>query len=154
MNDIFVLSLVNSDQLCLIDSWRVEDVVKYKWKIDKRGYIYRKVCETVRGFLHQHIFKKRFLDHINRLKWDNRECNLRRATASNQGCNRDKFPGKYTSKYKGVSLAHNNKWSARITKNRKTIYIGLFTSEIEAANAYNKQAISLHENFANLNIIC
>jgi hypothetical protein len=40
---------------------------------------------------------------------------------------------------------------ARIGLNGKIIHIGYFTSEVEAAKAYNEKAIEYYGEFANLN---
>ena len=56
------------------------------------------------------------------------------------------------SKYKGVSK-HQKIWRARIRYNKKEIYIGGFSSEIEAAKAYNNKAFELWGENAYLNKI-
>jgi len=67
-----------------------------------------------------------------------------------------KKTGKPTySKYKGVSFRPDTaKWYAHIKVNYKKIHLGYFTSEIDAAKAYN-EAASEHfgENYSSFNII-
>lgn len=59
-----------------------------------------------------------------------------------------------TCSYKGVSyVKKDNQYRARIVYKRKEIHLGSFTSEIDAALAYNKKAIELLGNKAKLNII-
>lgn len=93
------------------------------------------------------------VDHINRDSLDNRKCNLRYATRSQNNANRNPSK-KGSSKYLGVMFEKDrNKWSARIRKDGKGKRLGCFDSEIEAAIAYNNAALILHGDFANLNII-
>jgi hypothetical protein len=59
-----------------------------------------------------------------------------------------------TSKYKGVSWdAKAQLWRARIQVENKTVYLGRFKSEQDAAIAYNKKAKEMHGAFAVLNCI-
>ena len=54
--------------------------------------------------------------------------------------NPDDYKPKFTSKYKGVYFnKRDNKWVARITINGKTKYLGSFTTEIEAHQAYQSK---------------
>jgi hypothetical protein len=93
------------------------------------------------------------VDHINGNRLDNRPCNLREATASQNSANSKSRKGS-TSKYLGVCWSKNHgKWIACITTNGKTHHIGLFESEIEAAIAYNKAAKNTHGVFARPNVI-
>lgn len=94
------------------------------------------------------------VDHINHNTLDNRKCNLRICTNSeNQRNTRSRRNS--TSKYKGVQYRKDSKkWRARITcteKGYRDFNIGTFCSEIEAAKAYNKKARELFGEFAFLN---
>lgn len=59
-----------------------------------------------------------------------------------------------TSRYKGVYLQKKSgKWLSAIKKDGKKFFIGSFIFENEAALAYNKKAVELFGEYANLNII-
>jgi hypothetical protein len=49
------------------------------------------------------------------------------------------------SKYIGV-VPYDERWRAYITHNKKQIFLGTFTTELEAANAYNTKAAELNTN--------
>lgn len=69
------------------------------------------------------------IDHINRIKNDNRICNLRAVTHQQNNFNRGNV--------KGYSWQNDvNKYRADIRLNNKTIYLGLYNTEQEARNAY------------------
>jgi hypothetical protein len=91
---------------------------------------------------------KEQLDHINRIKSDNRISNLRECSPRENSYN-TKGQNK-TSKYKGVSL-DNNKWKAQIRINGIKTTIGRFNTEIEAAKAYDEKAKEFQGDFAVLN---
>ena len=65
--------------------------------------------------------------------------------------NKAKITTKTTSKYKGVWK--ESKWRTGIRHNYKTIHLGSFETEAEAARAYNAKATELFGEFANLNIV-
>ena len=68
--------------------------------------------------------------------------------------NREKQSGMYSSKYKGVCWDKSrNKWLANTQFNRKSIFIGYYDIEEDAALAYNKKATELFGEFACLNEI-
>jgi len=92
-----------------------------------------------------------FVDHIDGNGLNNQRNNLRFATPSQNQWNRKSFGG--ASQFKGVSIHHTGKWVARMVKNKKTVYIGFFTTETAAAMAYNAAAIIHHGPFAKLNNI-
>jgi hypothetical protein len=57
-----------------------------------------------------------------------------------------------SSKYKGVTyLKKLDKWQAQIEINYKSIYLGIFLFEEEAAIAYNEAALHHFGEFAVLN---
>ena len=91
------------------------------------------------------------VDHANHDTLDNSINNLRAATVSqNQMNKRSKKAA--TSKHLGVSwYKRYEKWKAGIHTEGKTIHLGYFTSETEAAQAYNTAAAKHFGEFANLN---
>jgi len=99
------------------------------------------------------------VDHKNGNGLDNRKSNLRICTKAQNNANRKaKKNGK--SKYLGVSvqsyktlIGETTLYTAAIKKDKKTYYLGSYKCENTAALAYNKKAMELHGNFANLNII-
>lgn len=93
-----------------------------------------------------------YVDHHNHNTLDNRRQNLRVCSSSQNVANSLKTKNKTTSKYKGISwnkLA--KKWHAYIMQNYRRIHIGLFTSEVQAAKAYDTKARELFGEFAYTN---
>jgi hypothetical protein len=87
------------------------------------------------------------VDHINHNGLDNRRCNLRVCTRTQNQANSK--PRKKSSKYKGVSWSNSeNKWRAFIRINGKGKTIGRFDSELDAAEAYNNEAKKCFGEFA------
>jgi len=90
------------------------------------------------------------VDHINHVRTDNRVCNLRWASTSQNQMNRKKSWG--SSKFKGVSFdRRKRKWGADLKKDGKKRRMGYFESEEEAAKAYDEKARELFGDFAWLN---
>ena len=94
-----------------------------------------------------------FIDHIDGNGCNNQKSNLRICTCLENAWNVK--PRKNTSsKYKGVYYhSQSRKWQARINKNKKAYYLGLFETEEAAAEAYNNAATELFGEFARLNEI-
>lgn len=91
------------------------------------------------------------LDHIDMNKTNNRLSNLRKATRSQNNANSVKTRG--VSKYKGVHLGRGkvNPWSAKISVNCERFYLGGFSTQEEAAQAYNTAALKHFGVFARTN---
>lgn len=90
-----------------------------------------------------------FVDHINGDTTDNRMCNLRKVTASQNRCNCAASRTRtHNSSFKGVEKKSNGTFSAtlRLTENG-------FVTELEAAEAYNRMAIAHQGEYARLNVI-
>jgi len=105
--------------------------------------------------MHQMILeapKGMVVDHINIDGMDNRSANLRAATRAQNSRNRKKFSTPCSSKYKGVSWHKSSlKWQTRIIFEKRTIHLGTFKNEIDAAKAYDEAAKKYHGEFACLN---
>lgn len=147
----------------IVDPADYERLKGYKWFVRtgvKSFYAFRHgptqyLSKGRYVYMHQEILKVpegMVADHINHDGMDNRRANLRAATRAQNLRNRKKFAKSGTSKYKGVSLKKDNgKWSARIAIDNKTIFLGNFDNEIDAAKAYDEGAKKYHGEFACLN---
>lgn len=96
------------------------------------------------------------VDHINGNGLDNRRMNLRIATPRQNTGNRRPCGGG-VSRFKGVYLdRRSGRWQAAIGQRHKGIktqkHLGSFGSEIEAAQAYDREAVLRYGEFANLNL--
>ncbi len=90
------------------------------------------------------------VDHINGDGLDNRRCNLRLATGSQNQHNRRKGSG--SSRYKGVYWnKRERKWRASVQITGKNLHAGYFKREIDAARAYDRMALYYFRNRALLN---
>lgn len=88
------------------------------------------------------------IDHINGDQQDNRICNLRIASRSQNNHNTG-APKNNKSGVKGVSWdSRLKRWFACISINNKTKYLGIFKSIDEAAEAYQAALVSQAGEFA------
>ena len=140
--------------LSLIDAEDAEELSRVKWRSMAGRHQVRAVRTTPRDeqckqqtiLMHRHISKPlpdQEVDHRDQhihfdyKVVDNRRQNLRNVTKSQNHANQRKMLG--SSCYKGVSwYKRYEKWMSQITVNRRRIYLGLFTSQLEAAHAYNQ----------------
>lgn len=89
------------------------------------------------------------VDHTDHNGLNCQRNNIRSATHTQNCTNRTAYG---SSKYLGVSLSTDKKaWQSNITIDGKIQYLGRFKSEEEAARRYDKKAVELHGEFANLN---
>jgi hypothetical protein len=92
---------------------------------------------------------KQFVDHINGNNKDNRLCNLRFATITENGMNR-RIAKNNTSGTKGVSFDKSrNKWHAHIKIDRVKIFIGRYKTLEEAKLARYEKAKEVFGEFIN-----
>lgn len=110
----------------------------------KNIYMHRQIMQTPPGMQ---------TDHRDGDGLINCRENLRNCTHSQNQRNQRPQKG-VTSEHKGVSWNEKTKkWIAQIKANGKQKYLGSFTSELDAASAYNAAALKYHGEFARLNII-
>lgn len=146
------VNLINSEAKAIVSDIDFDKVVPYKWSLSSNGYV-RATINKKRLFLHKFLINGKIIDHINGNPLDNRRENLRIASYTQNSANRFKKVG--LSIYKGVTFAstenRRKKWKASLEYYGKTVFIGRFLTEEEAAIAYNKKAIEIWGEYAVLN---
>lgn len=146
----------------LVDAEDLEWLSQWKWyfntsKKSKTGYAvtngsYVKGKRLPKIQMHSMILGEP-ADHKNGNGLDNRRKNLRSASKFEQAYNKGVHKHKKTKGCKGVSIVKNRNgvpsyWIARITVEKKRIYLGTFKNHIAASRAYVKAAKKYHGEFA------
>jgi len=135
-------------KVALVDDEDYEELSEYKWYALKVGNTFYAVRNSTKqenesGYpaticMHRQILgiilSPLQVDHINGGGFDNRKSNLRITT---QRQNRQNLHIKQSSIYPGVCWNKgHNKWQACIRINGKQKYLGYFSTELEAFQAY------------------
>jgi hypothetical protein len=146
-------------KVALVDDEDFEWLSKFKWfawrPTQSRVY-YARAHKPGSGECGLSLYMHRLIlpeapevDHINSDGLDNRRENLRAVSRGQQMRNiRKRSDSKH--EFKGIGKI-GNKWEARIRVDGVRYYIGLFSSQKEAAIAYDTKAKELHGEFAKLN---
>ncbi len=146
-------------KVAIVDDEDYKWLKKWKWCFmpmeNVVGYAYRKIgIKSI--LLHRVILKPNngeIIDHVNMCGLDNRKCNLRVCSHSQNKANRN-APSNNTSGYKGITWSEKRKkWQAKIQIDSRTIPLGRFLTKEEAALAYNKALAKHFGEFARLNQI-
>lgn len=142
----------------LVDDEDFELVSKIRWHLHKgaktnyaRGWDQKTNANI---YMHRLILsvkdKSITIDHIDHNGLNNQRQNIRTATLSQQRKNSTPIG---ISKYLGVTYDKSRgKWKSSICINGKTIHLGRFASEEEAAKARDIAAIKYHGKWANINL--
>ncbi len=145
---------LKTGETAFVDDTDFEVLKNYKWYLSNSGsaqtYVQRKSYHIGHFILTDYGSKHTNfeVDHINRNPLDNRRCNLRLCTKTQNAQNRKKRSG-CKSFFKG--LFFNKKtdlWQTRITINKKRISLGYFKNELDAALAYDSAALKYFGEFA------
>lgn len=139
----------------------------YRWKISKDGYAisnarYKKMGlfsgMTIHKIIKHPTKSGRYInvDHIDGNKLNNTRGNLRVCTHEENMRNRKVqemyAKKKKVSKYKGVTWNKGKKvWEARISIEKKYLYLGSFSNELAAANCYNYWSDYYYKDFSRPN---
>lgn len=156
------IKLTNSDKVALVDDDGALLIGDRKWLLTHTGYpatgYYNPKAKQSGPVLMHRILMDcpagMCVDHINRDRMDNRLCNLRIVSRTENNQHSKARSTKTTSRFKGVCLMRNTKyvlskpWKVQISAHGKTHRIGYFALEIDAARAYDEAAIRLHGEFA------
>lgn len=154
------IQLTNTDLYVLIDDEDFDMINKHNWYVHNYNGIYnyaetKSTKNKKKSMIKMHRLilnaqKGQLVDHINHNTLDNRKENLRICTSSENSQNRQRVWGR--SSFKGVRWHKGTgKWHSRIMFNKKGISLGLFSSEEDAARAYDEAAKKYFGEFACLN---
>lgn len=137
-------------QVTVFDKILLEPILEKRWYAQRMssGIFYavtavnkRKIMmHTEIMMLYGDFLIGREVDHIDHNTLDNRKCNLRVVTHSQnmKNCN---IRINNKSGYVGVILTKSGKYRAQITSNGIAYYLGTFSCPIQAAKKYNEMAI-------------
>ena len=144
-------------RVCLVDDADLPALVGYKLYSSKPASVWYVSIRSpgakpkTQMYLHKFLTGFRRTDFRNGNGLDNRRSNLRRCTQlenlRNSARHRDA-----TSKFKGLTFyKKRNRWVARIHAGGRRIWGGQYKTELEAALAYNKLALTHFGEFARVN---
>lgn len=149
--------------MALVDDEDFDDLARFTWnaltrKSDDLVYATSRLGRVgvVPLYMHRYLLqvdgRSVYVDHINGDGLDNRRCNLRIATNSQNQANNRPQSRPMASRFKGVSWHGRDRlWRASIKVNQKVIGLGYFKVEEDAARAYDAAAVRYFGEFARPN---
>jgi len=144
-------------KVALVDDADFEWLNQWKWHACKGTRTYYAKRESPTILMHREILGLKFgdgieTDHRNGDGLDNRRENLRKCTNAENCHNRVHLCSRKSSIYKGVNWdKRKQKWQARTRYEGKSIFLGYYDSEIDAARAYDRAALKYFGEFAKPN---
>lgn len=152
--------ILKNGEICHVDDDWFIYLNQWNWKLSKKdGYAVRNGRKSDGDMWNKKIWmhrvingtpKNKITDHINGNKLDNRKENLRTVDGKQNMYNKKPVKGS-SSVYKGVFRLPDGKFEVSIKINSKSVYIGKYSNEEAAANAYNLKAKELFGEYAWLN---
>lgn len=152
---------LSQGKVAIVDDEDYDYLNQWKWHASMVNGVLKYAARTIRKdrrkiTIRMHTFimgtpKGMDTDHINHNGFDNRRCNLRICSRS-QNLQNSQVMRKTSTNFKGIywNKVHR-KWLVSIKVNHQRVFIGLFESETEAANAYDEAAKKYYGEFANTN---
>ncbi len=156
---------LTKNKFAIVDPGDFEYLNQFKWHLHSKGYASRNIrlkenWKKRKNILmhrvvlerHGHDLSGLVSDHINRDKLDNRSINLRAVTLAQNRFNSN-FKNSSSSVFNGVHETSNKKkWRASIGRAGKSVHLGYFANEEDAAKAYDSAAINYFGEFAKGNL--
>lgn len=144
----------------VVDDWLYDVLSRFEWRAitnGRSGKVYAAVRNPIDTTKMVHMSRlilgltdtRKEVDHANQNALDNRSCNLRVATRTQNEWNKQPYK-RNKSGYKGVILSRGS-WRAQIQAYGIISYLGTFPTAEAAARAYDAEATKLHGEFAWLN---
>ena len=148
-------------QNVFVDDEDFEMLSKFNWNPfghKKQYFVSRNKSENKMIYMHRILIgaeEGQIVDHINGHPFDNRKCNLRICTQTENHMNQKIQQRKKSSMFKGVGF-HKwaNKFRVYIKINQKATQFGLFDNQHDAAFAYDMKAFELFGRFTRPNLSC
>lgn len=141
-------------QVALVDDDDYEYLSRFNWYCGSDGYAQRAFQGDKKIFMHRVVNctpPGYETDHINRNKLDNRKCNLRTCSNTENQLNKP-VQKNNLSGYRGVCFSKKyGFWQAYISINHRVKWLGYFKDPIEAARAYDKKAFATYGKLVYLN---
>lgn len=149
----------------MVDDADYEELSKYPWHALYNSFNFYAVRHTrVDGkrlylYMHRHILclpfgDPREGDHRDGDGLNNQRYNLRVCTKQQNIRNQRLRKGPKSSQFKGVSWhTEHQRWASYLYVNGRQLRLGYFSSETDAALAYNVAALTYHGEFARLNVV-
>lgn len=152
---------LSKDKIALIDDEDFEKIAHLKWYAKYNNGRWKAVARITEDGKRKMLFMHRLIlgpetdeviIHINGDCLDNRKENLRVGDTMTRGMYKRTQKNKTHSQYKGVCFHKGrNKWCAHIGTEKKRLFLGLYATEIEAAEAYDCAALYYFKEFAQTN---
>lgn len=148
--------------VALVDDADYERLMQHKWHafVSRSGPRAVRNAPMIKGIRGPRIYMSRQIvdapkgmdvDHRDHNTLNDQRANLRVCTRSQNMGNTRKRAG-CSSRFKGVSWRKDvKKWQLHMKVNGQQMALGLFTDEVKAAQAYNKEALKAWGEFALLN---
>lgn len=146
--DRALVPLANCKGVAIVDTDCVGLISGWSWSLAIRGAVTSGNGQKMHRLI---LSTTKMVDHINGDVLDNRRSNLRPADHTQNARNQHKIRGK-TSRFKGVTFDKRwGKWCAWTCNKGRSKNLGVFTTEEEAARAYDRAVKEQYGEFARTN---
>lgn len=139
-------------KIAKVDASDYEWLSQWTWHLASSGYARRGASPQV--YMHRFIMgaaKGEYVDHVDGDPVNNCRSNLRICTNMENNWNSTRGTNRGKSKYKGVTFcAETGRWRAKIMVG-KTLSLGRYNTDLEAALAYDAACRYYHGAFARPN---
>jgi hypothetical protein len=140
-------------RITIVDDEDYDYLIQWRWCYSIRGYAMRRSSKKgtrTHFIMHRVILDTptgMLTDHINGNKLDNRRCNLRICTGSQNNMN-SRLSTRNTTGFKGIYFDKQRcRWRATVRANKNIYRIGYYKQKEDAVEAYESKAKELFGEF-------